>query len=104
MLRRRNGILIDGRNILRPETVESLYIAYRLTGDSIYRAWGWRIFRAFEQHCRVSEGFVGVEDVQSVPVKHLDKMETFWLGETLSTPEVPLECAELICRISVSAV
>lgn len=30
---------IDARNILRPETVESLFVAYRLTGDPIYRTW-----------------------------------------------------------------
>lgn len=28
---------IDARNILRPETAESLFIAYRITGDPIYR-------------------------------------------------------------------
>lgn len=28
---------IDARNILRPETVESLFLAYRITGDPIYR-------------------------------------------------------------------
>lgn len=30
---------LDARNILRPETVESLFIAYRITGDPIYREW-----------------------------------------------------------------
>ena len=30
---------IDARNILRPETVESLFVAYRITGDPIYRKW-----------------------------------------------------------------
>jgi len=30
---------IDARNILRPETVESLFVAYRTTGDPIYREW-----------------------------------------------------------------
>lgn len=30
---------IDSRNILRPETVESLFIAYRITGDPLYREW-----------------------------------------------------------------
>lgn len=30
---------IDARNILRPETVESLFVAYRVTGDPVYREW-----------------------------------------------------------------
>ncbi|OXH31367.1 mannosyl-oligosaccharide alpha-1,2-mannosidase [Cryptococcus neoformans] len=79
-----NGILIDGRNILRPETVESLFLAYRATGDEKYRRWGWQIFEAFQKWCRVKDGgYAGIEDVQSMPPKQLDRMETFWLGETL---------------------
>lgn len=30
--------------ILRPETVESLFILHRVTGDPIYQDWGWEIF------------------------------------------------------------
>jgi rhamnogalacturonyl hydrolase YesR len=81
----RGGALIDARNILRPETVESLFLAYRSTGDEKYRQWGWQIFQAFQKHCRVNGGgYAGIEDVQVVPAKQLDRMETFWLGETLS--------------------
>ncbi|TNY18789.1 glycoside hydrolase [Rhodotorula diobovata] len=77
---------IDARNILRPETVESLFVAYRVTGDPVYREWGWRIFRAFEAHCRLpGGGFAGVRDVDAKPgaVVHEDRMETFWISETL---------------------
>ena len=79
------GVLIDARNILRPETVESLFLAYRITGDPIYREWGWDIFQSFQKHCRVTTGgYAGIEDVQVVPPVQLDRMETFWMGETLS--------------------
>ncbi|KAK4048589.1 mannosyl-oligosaccharide alpha-1,2-mannosidase [Microbotryomycetes sp. JL221] len=75
---------IDARNILRPELVESLFVAYRITGDRMYREWGWAIFQAFEKHCRLAEGgFASVLDVDEVPVRHEDRMETFWLSETL---------------------
>ncbi|GAA6025092.1 hypothetical protein JCM11491_004778 [Sporobolomyces phaffii] len=75
---------IDARNILRPETVESLFVAYRVTGDPIYRDWGWKIFEAFEKHCRLPEGgFASVRDVEKLPVTHEDRMETFWISETL---------------------
>lgn len=30
---------VVGADILRPETVESLFVAYRVTGDPIYRKW-----------------------------------------------------------------
>ncbi|GAA5998370.1 glycoside hydrolase family 47 protein [Rhodotorula paludigena] len=75
---------IDARNILRPETAESLFVAYRVTGDPIYRTWGWTIFQAFEKHCRLPEGgYASVRDVDQVPVEHEDRMETFWISETL---------------------
>lgn len=40
-------------NMLRPETVEALFVLWRTTHDPIYREWGWTIFQAFEKHCRV---------------------------------------------------
>ncbi|GAA5891356.1 hypothetical protein JCM6882_004669 [Rhodosporidiobolus microsporus] len=75
---------IDARNILRPETAESLFVAYRLTGDPLYREWGWTIFRSFVKHCRLPDGgFASILDVDQVPVEFEDRVETFWLSETL---------------------
>ncbi|THH04887.1 hypothetical protein EW145_g5199 [Phellinidium pouzarii] len=75
---------LDARYILRPETVESLFIAYRLTGDDIYREYGWQIFQAIEKHCKISTGgYASVLNVEELPVKLEDKMETFLLSETL---------------------
>ena len=69
-----------------------------------YKEWGWRVFEAFERHSRVeSGGYVSLENVlanvkdkPSVIDGHVDgpsardsdlhprdKMESFWLGETL---------------------
>lgn len=74
----------DARYMLRPETVESLFIAFRLTGDQRYREHGWAIFRAIETHCRIpSGGYATIVNVDEVPVRHEDKMETFFLSETL---------------------
>lgn len=94
-------------NLLRPETVESLFYMWRFTRDPIYREWGWQMFRAFEQHARVPTGgyssikvrvvvagqceavrgashaIAGPQDVRNVPVAWRDHMESFWLGETL---------------------
>ena len=68
----------DARYILRPETVESLFIAYRLTGDEKYRRYGWQIFQAIEKHCKIpTGGYASVINVDAVPVEHEDKMETF---------------------------
>lgn len=74
----------DRHNLLRPETVESLLILYRTTQDSKYREWGWKIFQAFERHTKVETGgFTSLNDVTVVPAPKRDKMETFFLGETL---------------------
>ncbi|KAI5115464.1 hypothetical protein M0805_006169, partial [Coniferiporia weirii] len=75
---------LDARYILRPETVESLFIAYRLTGEKKYREYGWQIFQAIEKHCKVSTGgYAAVLNVDELPVTLEDKMETFLLSETL---------------------
>lgn len=64
----------------RPETVESLFIAFRLTGDERFRKFGWDIFQAIEAHCRVETGgYASVWNVDAVPVARLDNMETFFL-------------------------
>ncbi|EIM83275.1 glycoside hydrolase [Stereum hirsutum FP-91666 SS1] len=74
----------DARYILRPETVESLFIAFRLTGDQRYRDYGWNIFSAIQTHCRIeSGGFASIINVDDVPAEHEDKMETFLMSETL---------------------
>lgn len=75
----------DAHNLLRPETVESLFILYRLTGNSTYQDWGWQIFQAFEKHTRIAEGgYSSINNVRSVENPRLrDKMESFFLGETL---------------------
>jgi len=74
----------DARYILRPETVESLFIAYRLTGDDRYREHGWGIFQSIEKYCRLeSGGYVSILDVDDVNTGKIDKMETFFLSETL---------------------
>ncbi|KAJ6605389.1 glycoside hydrolase family 47 protein [Mycena vulgaris] len=74
----------DARYILRPETVESLFLAWRLTGNPRYRAYGWDIFQAIETHCRVPDGgYASVLNVEEVPVTWEDKMETFLMSETL---------------------
>ncbi|KVH89422.1 mannosyl-oligosaccharide 1,2-alpha-mannosidase MNS3 [Cynara cardunculus var. scolymus] len=74
----------DRHNLLRPETVESLFILYRITEDSKYREWGWSIFKAFEKYTKVdSGGYSSLDDVTVLPPRRRDKMETFFLGETL---------------------
>ncbi|KAF9431294.1 mannosyl-oligosaccharide alpha-1,2-mannosidase [Podila epigama] len=75
----------DAHNWLRPETVESLFYMWRLTGDEQYRHWGWNIFEAIERYSKVpTGGFSSIRDVRRQNnVQFSDKMETFFLAETL---------------------
>ncbi|MXQ97898.1 hypothetical protein E5288_WYG003973 [Bos mutus] len=75
----------DRHNLLRPETVESLFYLYRLTGNRKYQDWGWEILHSFNTYTRVpSGGYSSISNVQDP--RHpqpRDKMESFFLGETL---------------------
>ena len=63
-----------------PETIESLLIAYRLTGDDRYRDYGWKIFQSIEKHCRLeSGGYASILNVDDVESEKMDKMETFFM-------------------------
>lgn len=49
-----------------------------------YREWGWEIFEAFEKYTKVTfGGYTSLDDVTVLPPHRRDKMETFFLGETL---------------------
>ena len=71
----------DAHNLQRPETVESLFYMWRITGDEIYREWGWEMFSAFVNHTAIEGGlgYTSVNDVTKVPPPSRDNMESFWL-------------------------
>ncbi|KAJ1993385.1 mannosyl-oligosaccharide alpha-1,2-mannosidase [Coemansia spiralis] len=74
----------DRHSLLRPETVESLFILWRITGEDKWREYGWRIFESFERWAKLQQGgFAMLQDVTVVPPVHGDKMETFFVSETL---------------------
>ncbi|XP_055009382.1 endoplasmic reticulum mannosyl-oligosaccharide 1,2-alpha-mannosidase-like [Boleophthalmus pectinirostris] len=75
----------DRHNLLRPETVESLFYLFRFTKETKYRDWGWDILQNFNKYTRVpSGGYTSINNVRD-PVNPAprDKMESFFLGETL---------------------
>ncbi|KAJ5739783.1 Mannosyl-oligosaccharide 1-2-alpha-mannosidase [Penicillium manginii] len=69
----------DRHNLQRPETVESLFYMYRVTGDDMYREWGWEMFKSFIKHTAVLE-----EKPPAIPVPEvLARRGDFWMAETL---------------------
>ncbi|KAN0086923.1 Glycoside hydrolase [Elaphomyces granulatus] len=55
--------IINPEYILRPEVLESIYYAYRITGDQKYRDWSWAAFTAINQTTRAGSGFSGISNV-----------------------------------------
>jgi hypothetical protein len=71
----------DTHNLQRPETVESLFYMWRITGDEKYREWGWEMFQSFVKWTALEDGtgFSSVSDVMKTPPPTRDNMESFWL-------------------------
>ncbi|BAE57293.1 hypothetical protein AFCA_003074 [Aspergillus flavus] len=95
----------DRHNLQRPETLESLFYMYRITGDETYRHWGWEMFKSFVRHTAIVEhdnthadptsdkpaepsrpqiiSFTSLNNVDVIPPTRRDNMESFWMAETL---------------------
>ena len=69
--------------LLRPETVESFFVLYHLTGDPVYQEWGWEVYQALERYCKTTGGFGQLKNVQDTTHGPDDKMESFFLAETM---------------------
>jgi mannosyl-oligosaccharide alpha-1,2-mannosidase len=70
--------------ILRPEVMESVYYAYRATGNPKYQDWAWDAFRAINSTCRTASGFT---DIKNVDLPNGggqgDNQESFWFAEVM---------------------
>ncbi|KAG5647841.1 hypothetical protein DXG03_007765 [Asterophora parasitica] len=53
--------------LLRPETVESLYILWRVTGDPMWRERGRQIFEAIEREAKTPNGYASLRSVDVSP-------------------------------------
>lgn len=46
--------------------------------------WGWKIFESFEKYTKLKEGgYAALKDVTSISPQMDNRMDTFWLAETL---------------------
>ena len=73
----------DSRYLLRPEAIESVFIHYRLTGESDLLEAAWRMFQAIEKHTRTEFANAMIRDVTVAEPEKQNKMESFWMAETL---------------------
>jgi mannosyl-oligosaccharide alpha-1,2-mannosidase len=72
---------MDVHNLQRPESVESLFYMWRITGEVKYREWGWEMFKSFMNYTAVPDGggFTSLSDANKIPPVMRDNMESFWL-------------------------
>ena len=68
---------------LRPEVIESVFVMYRITGDERWRSQAWLLFRSITNATRTDIAFAALEDVSKKCSRQSDRMESFWLAETL---------------------
>ena len=82
----------DPRYKGRPEYVESLFYAHRITGEARFREWAWEAFTAMEKYCKAPYGYAQLADVYRVEPgqwsgdgneRWIDMQESFWTAETL---------------------
>jgi ER degradation enhancer, mannosidase alpha-like 2 len=66
---------------LRPESLESAYYLFRLTGDERWRRMGAAMWTAVDRSTRTDAGFAALADVRTR--KQEDRMHSFFLAETL---------------------
>lgn len=66
----------------RPETIESIWYLWRITGNYVWQDRGWEMFRNWVKHTVAPFGFAGLNNVNSRNYRQVDKMESFVLAET----------------------
>ncbi|KAK8156455.1 putative 1,2-alpha-mannosidase [Phyllosticta citrichinensis] len=74
----------DKRHLLRPETVESIFVLYRITGMSELQVIAWQMFEEIRAHTEAEWGNAALEDVTTRGNStQLDSMQSFWMSGTL---------------------
>ena len=72
--------VVNGGYPLRPESIESAWYLYRLTGNPLYRDMGRHMYDALVRTARTDAGFASVADVRTGELE--DEMPSFLLAET----------------------
>lgn len=78
----------DRHNLQRPETAETLFYMWRITGDEKYREWGWEMFTSFVKYSAAEDGagFTSLANANDIPPLLKDNMESFWLVSDAPLP------------------
>lgn len=73
----------DRRYLLRREAIESIFVFYRIAGDEKLRDAVWKMFENIQSLARTDIAYAAVEDVTDTNTTKANKMESFWMTETM---------------------
>jgi mannosyl-oligosaccharide alpha-1,2-mannosidase len=68
--------------LLRPETVESIFVLWRATGDVKWRERGYAIYKNIEKHARTQYGYSSMHGVTQEHPSQINDMPSWFLAET----------------------
>ena len=55
------------------QTIESMYIMWRTTGDSVWRDRAWDGFQALEREAKTESGYASLRNVAESPARKMDE-------------------------------
>lgn len=67
--------------VLRPEVIESIFYAYRTTGDPYWQELAWSAWTSIKKHCKAPAAFAAIDQVNSTAPALLDDSESFLYAE-----------------------
>lgn len=79
--------------VLRPEVLESVFYAYRATGDQYWQDLAWGAFRSIQKYCKAPAAYAAISAVNSTQPEQLDDSESFlYVSSYMSKIRVLITC------------
>ncbi|PWN90902.1 seven-hairpin glycosidase [Acaromyces ingoldii] len=67
--------------VLRPEVLESVFYAYRATGDKRWQDLAWTAFNSIKKYCQAPAALAAIENVTDTNTKQIDNSQSFLYAE-----------------------
>lgn len=78
----KNGLFVHvGDWVQEPETIESLFYAWRITRDVRFRDMAWEAFQQIKKHASTETAYAGIVNVNDASSDLYDQTETFLYAE-----------------------
>ena len=59
------------------QTLESIYLMWRTTGNPVWRERGWQIFQAIEREAKTPSGYASVKQINKSPAPQSDEQPRY---------------------------